>query len=305
MAKPDLTLPRTYSFFPDLSDLHAENGGVAILRPGWVHPERNLDTSVLILGWKSRVHLEEDGEPVLIEPGRVTILTAGRTHRGTRELDEPASYYWIHFKSNREPQVMNRDEVRPILGNTSIAGTRLSDSILLPREFRVGDTREFDRWFHEILFEEEHPCFTPVKKQLMFRMLMISLNEYILRKNSTTSNPVYREGLMNLIIQTITENLTDGNFSVKYLADAIGYNPDYLCRVFRSFTGMSIRDYIIDQRVQYATTRLSVSSDTVQKIAFDSGFMSVRNFIRQFKLRKGTTPSALRQRYRTMHITSS
>ena len=293
-----------YTLFPGLADLRAENGGAAILHPGWVHPGRNLDTSVLILGWKSRVELEEEGESVAIEPGRLTLLTAGRTHRGVSPLKEPASYYWIHFKCARDPEAMTPEEVRPILGNRSVAAARLSDALLLPREISVADTRAFHQFFHEILFEQEHPSFTGLKYQLMFRMMMVTLNEYVLREHEGLPASASREGLINLMIQTIAERCTDGNFSVKELAADVGYNPDYLCRVFKSVMNASLRDYIIERRIQFAERRLADSQDTVERIAFDSGFTTVRNFIRQFKLHKGMTPSAMRLRHRTMHITS-
>ncbi len=294
----------TYTLFPRLSQLSAENGGAAILNHGWIHPERNLDTSVLILGWKNRVELEEDGEPVSIEPGRLTLLTAGKTHRGLRRLEDSASYYWIHFKCAANPITMKTDDVGPILGNRSVAMTRLNDAILLPREIPVSDSRAFHQFFHEILFEQEHPSFTALKYQLMFRMMMVELNEYVLKRHEASPFAAVREGLINLMIQTIAEKFTDGNFSVKDLASSMGYNSDYLCRVFKFVMNISLRDYIIDRRLQYAERRLTDSLDTVEKIAFDSGFSTVRNFIRQFKLRKGMTPSAMRQRHRTMHITS-
>ena len=294
----------TYTFLPELSELHAENGGVAILHPGWIHPERNLDTSVLILGWKSRVELEEESEPVSIEPGRLTLLTAGRTHRGARMLDEPASYFWIHFKCFGTPVVMDADGARPILGNRSVAATRLDDALLLPREICVSDTRAFHQFFHEILFEQEHPSFTSLKYQLMFRMMMVTLNEFVLKEHEGMPASAAGEGLINLMIRTIAERFTDGNFSVKELAAVVGYNPDYLCRVFKSVMNTPLRDYIIGRRIQYAERRLADSRDTVERIAVDSGFTTTRNFVRQFKLRRGMTPSAMRLRHRTMHITS-
>ena len=82
------------------------------------------------------------------------------------------------------------------------------------------------------------------------------------------------------------------------------YNPDYLERLFKSIMCKSIEEYLIDRRIQYSVNRLIESNDTIEQIAFKSGFGSRRNFLRQFTKRKEMTPTQLRLRYRMMHITN-
>jgi len=45
-----------------LPDTRADNCGNAILNPGWSHPERLLPSSVLILGRKGRVLIDDEGD---------------------------------------------------------------------------------------------------------------------------------------------------------------------------------------------------------------------------------------------------
>ena len=293
-----------FILFPHLAQLHAENCGVAILNPGWIHPTRNLDTSVLILGWKSVVQLVEDSEPLSIEPDKFSILTAGLTHGGARKIEEPTSYYWMHFKCMEEPLVLEERDAMAILNNQKVIRTRLQNALLLPREILLPESKTFRELFHDLLFEQENPSFTDQKFQMLFRLMMIKVNEFVLSEHIVTSKIPNCHSIVYATIQTVFENLTDSNFSVKTLADKMKYNPDYLGRLFKLVMCKSIGDYINDQRIQYAVTRLIESNDTVEKISFDCGFCSRRNFIRQFKSRKGATPSELRLRHRTMHITN-
>lgn len=158
--------------------------------------------------------------------------------------------------------------------------------------------------FHDMLFEQEKPSFTVQKFQVLFRLMMIRLNELVISEHIANDTIPKRHTLIYSTIQAIFENLTDSNFSVKSLSGILHYNTDYLGRLFKSVMYKSIEEYLIDQRIQFSVNRLIESNDTVEKIASDSGFGSNRNFIRQFNLRKGMRPSELRLRYRTMHITN-
>lgn len=293
-----------YVLFSDISKLHAENVGIAILNPGWSHPRRNLDTSVLILGKKAHVEIEEDGEPLDIIPDGLCLLTAGHTHVGRSFINEQCSYYWIHFKSTKPPEVLEEEEAHGILNNRAIVNSRLANALLFPKEFHPSDAGTYRELFHELLFEQEQPSFTPEKFQLLFRLLMVRINESVITEHIANDKISRRHSLVYSAIRLIFENLTDPNFSVKTLADMLQYNPNYIERLFKSIMCRSIEEYLIDQRIQYSVNCLIEKNDTVEKIAFNSGFGSKRNFIRQFIKRKGLTPAELRLRYRTMHITN-
>ncbi|WP_319561777.1 helix-turn-helix transcriptional regulator [Marispirochaeta sp.] len=293
-----------YVLLQGLSSIHAENCGVAILNPGWIHPGRTLDTSVLILGKKSRVELLEGKEALRIEPEKFTILASGISHQGASPIAEQASYYWMHFKCTEEPVVLDESDAHAVLNNETVTQTRLKDAILLPKEISLPDSKAYREMFHELLFEQENPSFTEHKFQVLFRMLLIKINEFVLSEHTVSTRIPDSHSLIYATIQTIFENLTSCNFSVKILADIMQYNPDYLGRLFKTVMGKSLGEYIIDQRIKNAVTRLIESNDTIDKISYESGFFSCRNFIRQFKSRKGMTPSELRTRHRTMHITN-
>lgn len=293
-----------FVIFPGLSRLHAENCGIAILNPGWIHPKRNLDTSVLILGKRSRVELEEDEQPLCVRPECFCILTAEHTHRGRTEIREQASYYWMHFKCDRPPQIVDENEAHAILNNRALIEARLPDALLLPQEFAPSNAKVFQEMFHDLLFEQENPSFAVEKFQILFRLMMIKVNEMVIAEHIADERVRRSHAVVYSIIQQVCENLTDVDFSVKSLAHRLRYNPDYLERLFKSVMCKSIEEYLIDRRIQYSVNRLIETSETMKRIAFESGFGSKRNYLRQFKERKQMTPSQLRLRYRMMHITN-
>jgi len=293
-----------YILFPDLTGLHVENCGIAILNPGWKHPKRKLDTSVLILGRKSIIEIGEDSTPLTIEPGKITILTAGKTHRGLNKIKESSSYFWIHFKCTEQPQIISEFDANLIFNNRAVAETLLQNSILIPQEFKPGQTNLPKEDFHELLYEQENPSFTVNKYQMMFKLMLIQINEFVLSVHKSRIEIPKNHSLIYSIIQNVYENLSNCNFSVKVLAEQMQYNPDYLGRLFKSVMKKSIGEYIIDRRIALSVTLLTETDDTISSISRKSGFNSMRNFLRQFKSRKEQTPSELRTRHKIMHITN-
>lgn len=293
-----------YLLLQNLSGLWAENCGIAILNPGWIHRKRNIDTSVLILGHQGEVKIQEEEKCYNIKPHSFCILSEGNNHWGAEKIKEKARYYWIHFKTSEKPQIVSEKEAHNILQNDEIAQSRLKNSLLLPRNMDLPDTKIIREAFHELLYEQDNRLFTYQKYQYNVKLMLIDLNLMVFDIIRGKRNKGDNKSLVNKIIQLIYENLTDSNFSVKQLADRLCYNPDYLNRHFKSIMKISLIEYIIDKRIEYSLVPLIDSEETITVIAENSGFSSYRNYIQQFKQRKLATPSEYRNRHRMIHITN-
>ncbi len=87
-------------------------------------------------------------------------------------------------------------------------------------------------------------------------------------------------------------------FTLGSLAKKASLNRNYLCRVFRSYTGKSVFDYLHERRLQAAMMALRDSDEKVAAIAFESGFRDLSFFNRKFREAVGLTPSAYRRQWR-------
>ena len=123
--------------------MRASNCGIAILNEGWVHPTRNLNTSVLILGKKSTAGITDEGDALTVEPGKFVLLPAERTHRGTRPIREAASYFWMHFSTAEPPVAMGEREALRVLNDPEAVARELSDALLLPQEIALDEPKVF------------------------------------------------------------------------------------------------------------------------------------------------------------------
>ena len=90
-----------------------------------------------------------------------------------------------------------------------------------------------------------------------------------------------------------SEDLTLGE-----VADAVCMSPSALSRYFRTKTGRTLQDYVIDVRLGYAARMLAETSKSVSEICYECGFNNQSNFNRIFKSKRGLTPREFRALYR-------
>lgn len=78
--------------------------------------------------------------------------------------------------------------------------------------------------------------------------------------------------------------------------------PTSFSRFFRLRTHMSISDYIINKRLNYAAKLLAETQKNVSQISCECGFNNITNFNRIFKSRKAMTPNEFRRIYSTRSV---
>lgn len=79
------------------------------------------------------------------------------------------------------------------------------------------------------------------------------------------------------------------------LASRFGFAQTYLCRRFKTYTGKTLTQYIIDRRLQHAMYLLHTTRDKIISVAAASGFSDLSNFNRQFKRQFGQSPGTFRK----------
>jgi len=283
--------------------LRADNGGQAILNPGWIHARRKLTSSVLILGLKGTVAMTVGGQAIDIVPGRVVLLPVGVEHAGREELTAPASYFWLHFTVAAELVWLDDEEVETVVANQQTSSHVLQDSALIPLAFDLPEPERLKDLYREVLNQQEQDCYTTRKFVLMFQLLLITLTEIVIaaRRPPREAPPT---AVVPRVTEYVAEHLTDPNLSIKMVADEIGLNLDYVGRRFKQIMGISVGEYILKQRIKLALDQLKRTQDTAESIAARTGFGSLRHFLRQFKSRQGMTPKEARDAHRRMHVNS-
>ncbi|MFI3206281.1 MAG: response regulator [Clostridia bacterium] len=100
-----------------------------------------------------------------------------------------------------------------------------------------------------------------------------------------------------LIVEKIYEYINvniSGDLSLAKISSYVSYNDSYVSRLFKKITGNSLSDYISLARIERAKFLLKNSQDSIQQIAYATGFDTSQYFSNVFKRKTGISPSDYR-----------
>lgn len=98
------------------------------------------------------------------------------------------------------------------------------------------------------------------------------------------------ERKLKKVIEFIEENYIS-DLSREGLAAAVDMHPNYMGKLFKTYTGKTINEYINHLRIKDAINKLESADSRIIDIAFSLGFESIVTFNRVFKKETGKTPS--------------
>jgi AraC-like DNA-binding protein len=99
----------------------------------------------------------------------------------------------------------------------------------------------------------------------------------------------------------IAKNYTE-EIRLNTLADIAGMSPSAFSRFFKLHTGRNLSEYIIEQRLGYASRMLVDTSNSVAEICYACGFNNLSNFNRIFKKKKNCSHTEFRENYHKTRI---
>ncbi len=105
--------------------------------------------------------------------------------------------------------------------------------------------------------------------------------------------------LQDQILKFIDQNVTDQNLSVEMLQKKFGISRARLYRIFKPYGGIAklIRDRRIKAMYQ-ALLDPRLAGHSIEKLAFEFGFSSDKQFRRAFHAQFGVTPGYIRSQYK-------
>jgi len=246
------------------------HGGKFVSRGEWIHSERVIDSTELIIMLKGIAYMEQDGIPYTLTPGDVLVLEEGLRHRGTAVSPEPVSFYWIHC-----------------------IGVEKSE--LPSTYFRPESTAQAELICRQLLhyaFSEEYP--REILDSLM-RVLLIEL------KTSEQRVGIIENHLCASIREWIRIN-SDLPLKVSDVAQEFHYNEDYLNRQFRRFYLGGVKACIDEMKMLKIKKELLNNTVSLQELSEKYGFQDYKYFLKYFKYHEGITPTQYRRLYDNIHL---
>jgi len=118
----------------------------------------------------------------------------------------------------------------------------------------------------------------------------------VLRRSIDDESGQQDLSLYNVIISYIQKNYLDKMMSVTLIADELGLSLTTLSRLFKKYNGELISDYIVRCRLTQAK-KLLHENLSLEVVADQCGFGSLRTFMRVFKNSEQMTPGQYEAMY--------
>lgn len=254
--------------------------------PEWTHLERRLHDFELMVVTEGILYIANESNQYKINKGQYILM--GPTNRQYGYKTSKCSFYWLHFTyngnfNNPELQLMESDSSRYVRGHLLIpeAGTlnSIERIIILMKQLQDSDKR-----YREV-----------------------SLNNYLssaVLAELANQSDVFKKYGEDHIKKQLYHDICDfiklhlsSNITMDEIASYFGYNKKYLTTFFGKHSGISIKQYFILVKMDYAKAELSDTNKTIAQIAYDIGFHDVHHFSNTFKKYTGLSPTSYRNSY--------
>ena len=146
----------------------------------------------------------------------------------------------------------------------------------------------------------------PFNQYLNFLKILYELSQdeeaRILASSSFARASRDRESRRVMKVKQYVNDHYSEDLRLESLASLAGMTPQAFSRFFKSRTGRTLSDYIIDIRLGNAARLLVDTTQNVSEICYSCGFNNLSNFNRIFKAKRGYTPRDFRALFKKKRV---
>jgi len=259
------------------------------------------------------LHKHEFIEVVYVISGQATHCIGGKTYKVKRGdlfiVNSGTEHVFYENKDNREPFVAYDLMFTPEFFDSGVMGSQqesfnkyymfyslFGEGKALPPFFSVTGSvyTTFGELFNKIYLEHRgcEKGYTEIIRAYLLQLIItiFRLDEERMSKEGNLKN----RQVVNYIVDYIKENHTS-HISVAQLAQMVYLSPDYLGKIFKKETGMTIGTMVQQVRIEKVCHLLASTDYTVAKIAEACGFEDMNFFYKIFKKHMGILPGEYRR----------
>ena len=249
----------------------------------WMHLTRQLFDFELFVVTKGVLYISGNDKEYVLEKGQYLLMPPFTWQHGYKSSD--CSFYWLHFAPSSSYDVIETDTV----GNEPD-----SISITIPEH---GTLQSYERMvvLMKQLQDSERrygiKCLNNFNTSVILAELGAQCFSRQRYNHSDNSSQLYND-----IADYITLNICS-NLKVSDIADYFGYNEKYLTTYFKKWSKVSIKQFILQTKMEHAKAELSETNHSISQIGYNIGYADPHNFTNAFKKVTGLTPSDFRDSY--------
>ncbi|RCX09922.1 two-component system response regulator YesN [Anaerobacterium chartisolvens] len=177
------------------------------------------------------------------------------------------------------------------------------DGLSKVRGFKAGKLKEFHHDFMQMVYStlkqkgiQAHKLFNDTESVKLYdnsdnsvRDLLVWIRHVVMKVVDYTGDVEKTQTIVNKVKQYITVNV-EQEMTREEVANHLYLNPDYLDRIFKKETGMSVTKFMVQERLNKAQELLSKTELPVSVIAVAIGYKNMSHFSAAFKKHTNMNP---------------
>lgn len=248
------------------------------LNENWIHLTRELTDFELFLVTSGTLYIADDKNSYEIHAGEYLIMTPTINQHGFQNSN--CSFYWMHFSC--DSYQITKEE--PSDGSFYV----------LPQQ---GSLFAMDRvilLLTQLMDAEQRYHFALVNNPISAAVLgeLTCQSDWYRHHKKTQEFSQLYQSICDYIQCHIHENLT-----VQMIAEYFGYHPKYLSAQFHKQNNITIKQYLLQSKMDCAKALLVDSTQTIADIAYGLNFSDPHNFSKAFKKIVGISPKEYRLQF--------
>jgi AraC-like DNA-binding protein len=150
-----------------------------------------------------------------------------------------------------------------------------------------------NNWMRDLTTREGH-----VATLLEMRARLLRMADRILTDRESEQVQIHSRDISQVeqIAMYIAQNYAQP-IKTTDIGKEVGLHPDYANVVFKKTFGMTLNEYVIQERISHAQRKLVSSDKNITDILYECGFNSISSFNAAFRKINKCTPREFRKKY--------
>lgn len=245
----------------------------------WKHETFHLAEYELFVMTEGTLYLSYLDEEFTIHTGEYLLLPPSSGWRkGFKE--SYCSFYWMHFNISEEVEGDNSENIPvydiPQTGKIN----RPEKMVILMKQLQDS-------------VKNNYPI---ISLNAMTTTIIAELYGQIYKREIIETTASLQKQFYLDVMDYVQQNKTK-NLKVKDVASYFGYNEKYLSHLFTKHSGRSLKEYIMEVKIEGVNYLLTDTNESIANIGLAFGFTDSNNFSRFYKRYTGLTPSEYRDTF--------
>ena len=235
------------------------------------------------------LYIADEKQQYVLKKGEYLIMPPTAKQYGYKT--SKCTFYWTHFSYPNEI-------ISPLCAmseNDILNNIHKSSNMILPVHETIP---RIDRIIVLLkqLQDSDRKYGNKLLNSLNITSALAELHSQLYLSNGRVSLKGDQVQLYTDIVDYISWRIRE-NFKVSEIAGYFGYNEKYITTFFKKASGVSLKAYILNEKMDIAKALLNDTNKPISQIGYEIGFSDNHNFSSAFKKITGQSPSDYRNTY--------